>query len=160
MNNAKGWTIAILLLWIAGAFQQAVAFQISLGGVGPDFLLVVVVCAGLFASRRNGAILGFLAGVIHGAIAGGHIAAYVVTRTLVGFVVGWFTGMEFEGNMAVGFIVTAAATLATQLTFLLLNPRGAILASVLATIGSAMYNGVLAMPLYALLNKVLDSPRR
>ena len=88
------------------------------------------------------------------------MAAYVVTRTLVGFVVGWFAGMEFEGNIAVGFIVTAAATLTTQLTFLLLNPRGAIFASVLATIGSAMYNGVLAIPLYALLRKVLDSPRR
>jgi rod shape-determining protein MreD len=160
MNNPKGWAIAILLLWLAGASQQGVAFQVSAGGVGPDYPLVVVVCASLFASRRNGSILGFLAGLIHGAIAGGHMAAYVVTRTLVGFVVGWFAGMEFEGNIAVGFIVTAAATLTTQLTFLLLNPRGAIFASVLATIGSAMYNGVLAIPLYALLKKVLDSPRR
>jgi len=160
MNGVKGWTIAILLLWVAGACQQAVAFRISAGGVGPDFPLIVVVCVGLFSARRNGAVLGFLAGLIHGAIAGGHMAAYVVTRTMIGFGVGWFNAMEFEGNVAVAFIVTAASTLATQLTFLLMNPRGSILQAVLATIGSAMYNGVLAIPLYALLRKVLDSPRR
>jgi rod shape-determining protein MreD len=160
MKGVKGWVVAILLLWIAGAAQEAIAFQISFGGISPDFPLIVVICVGLFSDKRSGAVLGFLAGVIHGAIAGGHMAAYAVTRTLVGFLTGWFNGMEFEGNAAVAFVVTAAATLCTQITFLLLNPRGAILPFLLATIGSAMYNGVLAIPLYALLTKVLDSPRR
>jgi len=159
MKGAKGWSIAILLLWFAGALQQAVAYQISAGGVSPDFPLIVIVTLCLFADKRTGSIVGFLAGAIHGAIAGGHMAAYTITRTLIGFLVGWFTGMEFEGNIAVAFIVTAAATICTQLTFLLLTPRGAILPFLLATIGSAMYNGVLAIPLYALLKKVLDSPR-
>jgi rod shape-determining protein MreD len=159
MRGVKGWVIAIVLLWFAGAAQSAVAFQISAGGISPDFPLIVVVTVGLFTDRRSGSILGFLAGVIHGAIAGGHMAAYTITRTVIGFLAGWFNGLEFEGNIAVAFIVTAAATLCTQFTFLLLAPRGAILPFLLATIGSAMYNGVLAIPLYALLKKVLDSPR-
>jgi rod shape-determining protein MreD len=159
MRGAKGWIIGIILLWIAGAAQQAVAFQVSFGGISPDYPLIVVVTMGLFANKRSGAGIGFIGGAIHGAIAGGHMAAYTVTRTLIGFLIGWFNGMEFEGNTAVAFIVTAAATLCTQITFMLLAPRGAILPFLLATIGSAMYNGVLAMPLYALLKKVLDSPR-
>jgi len=149
-----------MLLWFAGAAQQAIAFQVTAGGISPDFPLIVIVTVGLFSNRRSGAFLGFLGGAIHGAIAGGHTAAYTITRTVIGFIVGWFTGMEFEGNVAVAFIVTAAATIVTQLTFLLLTPRGAILSFLLATIGSAMYNGVLAIPLYALLKRVLDSPRR
>jgi len=52
------------------------------------------------------------------------------------------------------------ATGVTQIAFLLFNPRGAILPFLLATIGSAVYNGVLAMPLYALLKKVSDPPNR
>lgn len=159
MKGAKGWVIAVLLLWVAGACQWSLAYQISLGQVGPDFLLAVAVTVGLFANRRCGAGIGFMAGVIHGAVAGGHMAAYTVTRTLVGFLVGWFAGMEFEGNTTVAFIVTAAATVFTQFVFLLLNPRGAIFAALLATIGSAVYNGVLAIPLYALLRRVLDPPR-
>lgn len=160
MKGPKGWIIAVLLLWFAGAAQDAIAFQVSIGGIAPDTILIVIVCAGLFSNKRSGAGIGFIGGVLHGAIAGGHMAAYSVTRTLIGFLIGWFNGMEFEGNEAVAFIVTAAATLCTQLTFLLLSPRGAILPFVLATIGSAVYNGVLAIPLYALLKKVLDSPRR
>jgi rod shape-determining protein MreD len=160
MKGVKGWIIAIILLWIAGACQLAIAFQISAAGMSPDFPLIVIVTVGLFSNRRTGSIVGFLGGAIHGAVEGGHIAAYTITRTAIGFLVGWFTGMEFEGNIAVAFIVTAAATICTRLTFLLLNPRGAILAFLLATIGSAVYNGVLAMPLYALLKRVLDSPRR
>ena len=160
MKGAKGWLIAIPILWLAGAFQEAVAYQLSLAGVAPDFLLVGVVCLCLFAPKRNGAGVGLMAGAIHGAIAGGHMAAYAITRTLVGFAIGWFASLEFEANTSVAFVMTAMATLATQLTFFLMNPRGGILASLLATIGSAMYNGVLAIPLYALLNKVLDSPRR
>jgi len=160
MKGVKGWIIAALLLWFAGACQQAVAFQVSFAGVGPDFLLIVLVSCGLFADRRNGAVLGFLSGVIHGAVAGGHLGTYAVTQTVTGFLIGWFNSMEFEGNIAVAFIVGAAATICTQIASLLLSPHGAILASLLATIGSAMYNGVLAMPLYALLKKVLDSPSR
>lgn len=159
MSGVKGWVIAILLLWLAGACQQALAYQMSFGAVNPDFLLIVVVTLGLFANRRTGALVGFLAGAVHGAVAGGHMAAYVVTRTLLGFLVGWFAGFEFEGNIVVACIVAAAATVCTQLTFLLLNPRNAILTLLLATIGSAMYNGVLAIPLYALLKRVLDPPR-
>jgi len=160
MSGAKSWIIAVLLLWVGGAFQLAVASQISVAGVGPDFPLIVIVSVGLFANRRAGAVIGFLGGAIHGAIAGGHMAAYTVSRTMVGFLVGWLNGMEFEGTVVVAFVVTAAASIGTQMTFFLMSPHGSILASVLATIGSAMYNGVLAIPLYALLKKVLDSPRR
>ncbi len=159
MKGVKGWVIGLLLLWLAGAFQQAVAFQISAGGVGPDFPLIVVVTVALFFDRRSATVFGFIGGAIRGAIAGGHMAAYCVTETVVGYLVGWFAGMEFEGNMVVAFVVTALATVSTQITFLLLTPRGAILPYLAATIGSAMYNGVLAMPLYALLKRVLDSPR-
>ncbi len=160
MKGVKGWVIAIILLWLAGGCQQSVAYQLSLVGATPDFLLVAVVVFSLFADRRTGSIFGFLAGAIQGAVAGGHVSSYVITRTILGFLVGWLTGLEFEGNIVVAFVVTAASTCITQFAFLLLSPRGGILPFLLATIGSAMYNGVLAMPLYALLKKVSDSPRR
>ena len=160
MKGAKGWIIAIILLWVAGSGQQSVAYQLALIGSSPDYILVVVVTFALFTNRRNGAAFGFLGGMVQGAISGGHMANYTVTRTILGFCVGWLTGLEFEGNMAVAFVVTAMATGVTQIAFLLFNPRGAILPFLLATIGSAVYNGVLAMPLYALLKKVSDPPNR
>ncbi len=159
MRSAKNWVIAAVLLWMAGACQLGLAYQISLGGAAPDFWLVVLVTLSLFATRRGGATIGFVAGLILGAIAGGHMAAYSITRTVLGFLVGWVAALEFEGNAVVAAIVVASATVCAQLTFLLLAPRGAIVTFLLATIGSAMYNGVLAIPLYALLKRVLDSSR-
>ena len=160
MRGPKGWMIAAVLLWLAGGFQLSLSYPMSIWGASPDFLLVVVVVWSLFAERRNGAGIGFLAGTIQGAVAGGHLATYSVIRAIVGFLVGWLTGLEFEGNVVVAFIVTASATTVAQIAYLLLSPKGAILPFLLATIVSALYNGVLAMPLYALLKKVADSPRR
>jgi len=159
MKNPGAWIAAIVLLWIAGGSQESLAYQLSIASATPDYLLVVVTVLSLFGNRRSGAIVGFIGGLLSGAIAGGHMAAYTVTRTLIGFLIGWLNGLEFEGNFAVAFVVTSSATLCVQLTFFFMNPRGAILPALLATIGSAMYNGVLAMPLYALLKKVLDSPK-
>ena len=160
MKGTKGWIVAVFLIWFAGGCQQSVSYQVSLAGASPDFPLIVIATLALFGDKRSGALVGFLGGVIHGAIAGAHLATYAVTRTLLGFAVGWFSSLEFEGNPVVAFIVVAAATLVTQIAFMLVTPGGAILPFLLATIGSAMYNGVLAVPLYALLNKVLDSPSR
>ena len=61
MKGPKGWLIAILTLWIAGGLQQAVAFQVSAGGVAPDFLLVAIVSLSLFSLRRNGSAVPFMA---------------------------------------------------------------------------------------------------
>lgn len=160
MKGAKGWAIAVILLWLAGGCQQSIAYQLAIAGATPDYMLVVVVTFALFSDRRTGAFIGFGAGLIQGAVAGGHLATYTVTRTILGFLVGWLTGLEFEGNVAVAFVVTALSTCVAQIAFLLMSPRGAILPFLLATIGSAMYNGVLAMPLYALLKRVSGSPRR
>ena len=160
MKGPKLWFFAFILLWLAGGCQQSVANQFAIAGAAPDYLLVVIVTLSLVVNRRAGGVIGFLGGVIQGAIAGGHMATYAITRTILGFLIGWLTGLEFEGNIAVAFVVTAGATCIAQVSFLLMSPRGAILPFLLATIGSAMYNGVLAMPLYALLKKVSDSPRR
>ena len=87
------------------------------------------------------------------------MTAFAATRAIVGFLIGWLNSLEFEGNVVVALVVTAASTVFTQVAFLFMNPRGAILPFLLATIGSAMYNGVLAIPLYALLRNVFDSPK-
>ncbi|MDR3690366.1 MAG: rod shape-determining protein MreD [Fimbriimonas sp.] len=159
MKGAKGWIIAALLMWLAGSCQQSIAYQLAFAGSPPDFILVAIVTFSLFSDRRNGAVMGFIGGIVQGAASGGHMATYAFTRTILGFMVGWLTSLEFEGNAAVAFIVNAASTCAAQVAFLLLSPKGAIVPFLLATIVSAVYNGVLAIPLYALLKKVSGPPR-
>lgn len=152
--------IAALILWMSGGCQRSVAPYVSIGGVAPDFLLIAIGCLALFGTRRSGAIVGFAAGVIEGALAGANLAAYAVSRTIAGFVSGWFSSLEFEASAVVASFVVFAITLFAQLLLMFVAPPGQIMSFLLATIGSAVYNGVLAMPLYALLRRVLDPPAR
>lgn len=152
--------IAILCLWAGGGCQRSVASHIAIGGVVPDFLLVAIGCLSLFGTRRSGAIIGFFAGVLEGALAGANLAAYAVSRTIAGFVSGWFSSLEFEAGAVVASFVVFAITVFAQLLLMFIAPPGQIGGFLLATIGSAVYNGVLAMPLYALLRRVFDPPAR
>lgn len=156
----KAFTVAAICLWLAAGLQQSVAPRMTLAGVSPDFLLVTLVCISLFGDRRTGAVKGFFAGVLHGAAAGANLGAYAVSRTVTGFLVGWFPMLEFEASIAVAFVIASGATLFAQILFMFGAPPARIVPFLLATIGGAVYNGVLAMPLFALLKRILDPPSR
>ncbi len=160
MKGAKGAFVAIVCLWVAAGCQQGLAQPLSIFGATPDFLLIAMATMGLFCSRQTSTVIGFFAGLLQGAIAGASLGSYVVTRTVSGFLVGWFNAMEMDANIVLAFIVVATTTLVAQFMLLFLTAPPGIGRFVLATIESAVYNGVLAMPFYALLQKILDPPRR
>ncbi|AIE85648.1 rod shape-determining protein MreD [Fimbriimonas ginsengisoli] len=160
MNGVKLFFAAIVCLWLAAGCQQSVVPSVTIGGVVPDFLLVAVGCLSLFGNRVAGSFIGFGAGIVQGALAGANLGAYAVSRILAGFLTGWFNMLEFESNPAVAFFAVAAATILGQLLLMFAAPPSQIISFLLATIGSAIYNGVLAMPLFVLLKKVIDPPTR
>lgn len=152
--------LAVFIIWIAGGCQQTLAPAIRFGSVGPDFIIISIGCLSLFSNRRAGTIIGFCGGLLQGALAGTHMAAYAISRAISGFVAGWFTTLEFESGVFVAFLVVAVSTVVAQLLLMFMAPPSQISAFILATIGSAVYNGVLAIPLYALLRRVVDPPSR
>ncbi|MGV3618674.1 MAG: hypothetical protein ACO1SV_25405 [Fimbriimonas sp.] len=152
--------VAVLCVWMAGGCQRSVSPYVAIGGVAPDFILIVIGCVSLFGSRRSGAVIGFAGGILQGALAGANLAAYAVSRAVAGFVAGWFNSLEFEAGAVVASVVVFAITLLAQLLLMFVAPPAQIGGFLLATIGSAVYNGVLAMPLYALLRRVFDPPAR
>jgi len=160
IRGAKGVIVSIICLWMAGGCQQSLAPRMAFAGLSPDFLLISLGCLGLCGSRKSGAVTGFFAGVIQGALAGANMAQYVVSRTLSGFLLGWLNTLEFDANAVVAFFAVFATTILSQLLLMFLAPPPRIIAFLLATIGSAVYNGVLAMPLFMLLKKVVDPPNR
>jgi rod shape-determining protein MreD len=160
VTGIKGLIVAVLCLWVAGGCQQGVASRMAIAGAEPDFLLIVLSVLCLFGNRRTGTILGFFTGLIQGALAGVNLATYIVTRTIAGFCIGVLNTLEFETNPIVAFIVTAGTTIVAQLMLMFSAPPSAIPPFLLATIGSALYNGALAMPLHMLVAKLLDPPNR
>jgi rod shape-determining protein MreD len=148
--------MAALCLWLAGGFQASLAPRLAIAQVAPDFVLIVLGSVSILSSRRAGTVSGFFGGLIEGGLAGANLTQYVISRSLAGFLTGWLTAWEFEATVIVAFFAVVACTLEAQLLLLFLAPPTRIFAFLLATIGSAIYNGVLAMPLFALLKRIVQ----
>jgi rod shape-determining protein MreD len=125
----------------------------------PDFLLIVLACAGLYCERRNATLLGFGSGLLQGVIAGANMTLYIASRAVAGFLLGCFNTLDVEVNGVLSVINAVILTLIAQLLLLFLGAHhGPLMPYLGGTLVSAVYNGVIALPVYALLNRFLTVP--
>lgn len=160
MSARRFAIVAAVSIWIAAALQQTISYRISIGNARPDFFLIVLAPLALWTNRKGGTILGFCCGVVHGAIAGANLTAYAVSRAFGGFVVSWSRQIGFETNTFVVAINAFALTVFSQLVLMFLAAPAGVLSFLGDTIGSALYNGVLAIPVYLLLRRILNPTAR
>lgn len=152
----KAVVFCVAALYVAAIVHFGLTPFVHLFGVHPDILLTCAIALGLCLSRPGGAAVGFVAGVLTGALVGANLAHYVVSFTLAGFVAAWTRSLRIESTApAVAFTVAGCSIVAGLAFLLTAAPRG--IAEYLGdTIVSALYNGVLAIPLYALFRRVLN----
>lgn len=157
MNRAKTWIACILLLWASGVLQHSVAPNVGVMGAHPNFLLATIGAMACFVTRAGGLWLGFGAGLIEGCVVGANLSHYIVSRTLCGFVSGWSNDLKFAPGIVTAFASAFLGTLFGQTILMFLTAPKDIAGFLTATIVTAVYNGVLAMPLNAILGRILDS---
>lgn len=145
----------VLIFWLAAALQQAGADSLTLWGMRPDFLLVLCTSASLIVGPGVAARYGFAAGLIYGALAGANLTHYVISRTVASFLIAQSGRFEFQVGLWSAGIIVGLGTLLAQLLLMLLAPPPDIWPFLRATMGTATYNGVLAVPIYALLRRIL-----
>lgn len=154
----KSWGALLAIavgLWLAGGLQQAVAPKLAIMGASPDFLLVALASGSLFLTRSRGALLGFFCGLIHGALAGANLMHYIISRTAGGFIAAWSRSTTLEANLILAAATGFFLTLVSQLLLMFLAPPKQLVPYLTATIIAAAYNGVLVMPVYSLLRKLI-----
>jgi rod shape-determining protein MreD len=159
----KGWAVVAVVVgvWLAGVAQMAIAPRMGIFHATPNFLLIALGCTGVYMKRGPATALGFAVGLVEGALAGANLTLYVASRTITGFLLGWFNALGVEINAIVIVICAVSVTICAQGILLFLGAHHGPLTPYLAgTIGAAMYNGVIALPVYALLKKVLSDPSR
>ena len=97
---------------------------------------------------------------MQGALAGANLTHYVISRCIAGFVASWSRRLRFEMTPITVAISVAAVTVVAQIALMFIAAPTGIFGFLGDTIGSAMYNGVIAIPVYALLKRVLNPPVR
>jgi hypothetical protein len=157
-NNKTFIALTAILLYLSAAAQQSLARWTILGGRF-DFMLAVLAVLCLFTNRRGGAVVGFFTGWLYASLDGANMWQYVLTRTLGGFLISWVAESGIERSYFAAGIAGFVTVPLCQLILLFLAPPPQITSFLGDTITTAVYNGILAMLLYAAVNRIL-SPRR
>lgn len=80
--------IVFMFLFLAFLLQMALAPNISLGKVIPDFVLVLVISVAIVEGSRFGSVIGFAGGFLADLLSGGILGIYAFSKTIVGYMVG------------------------------------------------------------------------
>ncbi len=160
MNPVAFIPTAVITLWICAAMEQSLATRLGFWGVRPDFLLVALTVLSLYTSKRGGIVLGFFAGLLHGGIAGANMMHYIISRTLGGYAAATTRNPKFEPKLATVAATVAGITVFSQIVLMFFAPPDGIARFLGATILSALYNGVLSLPLHALMKRILKPTYR
>ncbi len=150
----------ILAVVVAAVLQAMLAPYLSIGGVVPNFLFLVVTTLALAEGPTPGASAGFAAGLVYDLLGAGPIGPMALVLTGVGFLAGLLHEAMFAEGWLLPLTVLGVAALGTEVTYgLLLGLIGegapfwpAFLTRMLP---AAVYNTVLALLVYPWLARFL-----
>jgi len=151
----RPWLTAVLLL-LAAAGQQGLIAGTIYGwcGAQPDLLLTVTLCIALLSDPQIGAFLGFASGLLTASLVGQTVGTYLMSYTLAGYLAGRFTARLFQANAFVVVLGVLAASAAAHVLHGLAAPSHLSLAFwVRTTLGGALWNAVLSLPISAILRR-------
>lgn len=155
MSTIRPYVALVLAFWLAAALQQSLGHRLLLAGGSFDFLLVVALSASVMCRPVVAAVLGFVAGVLLGGVTGSDTANFVVSRTLVAYAAGYVSLLDLEVRPWYVALVVIAGTVVSMVLMMIPAPPPEVWPYLRYTIVSAVYNGVLAIPVYAVLRRSL-----
>lgn len=169
MTGAAWARVRVVLLLLAGVvIQTTFAAGLRVGGVAPDFMLLLAVAAGLATGPEAGAFIGFGAGLLADlSFATTPIGLYALAWCLVGFGVGWLRlNVLSEARLVepvVGFLASVGG-IAVLLVVGALAGQSDLTAGghawlVRVAVVEAVWNAVLAVPVTALLRRAARGMR-
>jgi rod shape-determining protein MreD len=154
------FVVAAGLLIVAALLQSIVGTSLPFVGGRPDFVLVVVLAWAMLRGSTEGAVVGFLGGMLLDSVV---YTPFGVQSALLGLA-GYLTGLPevgiYRGNLPYFFGIAALATLAYHtLLFLLLQARGLGMPPLILTyamaVPAAIMNALLLAPTFWLCRRLL-----
>mgnify|MGYP003940386201 CR=1 FL=1 len=148
-----------LIFLIAATLLQAVVLPILFPYVRPDLVLLLVVMWGLLGGPVQGGIVGALGGLVVDLFSGRFIGMGILTKGLVGVLVGWLEPRFFKDNLIVPVTFSVCATLGEQLLYWLLlsafgwgPPFDYVLFRII--VPTVLFDAVIAYPAFLLVREI------
>ena len=155
-------TIAAIVA--ATLLQVGLAPYIAIGGVVPDFLLLVVVTLALVEGPTAGASAGFAAGLIFELIGSGPVGPMVLVLAVTGYMAGLLHENMFAEGWLLPLTVLAVASIASTLAYgLMLDLLGVggpfVVSFFTMMLPEALYDTALGLLIYPWLARFLRQDR-
>jgi rod shape-determining protein MreD len=100
----KSEYIISILIFIPVLFIQTTIMPlVSIGGVIPDLILIILVYYGITQGQIYGTVLGFIYGFLFDLITGSLLGSSMVAKTLAGFTAGYFTSENKRDQYLISF---------------------------------------------------------
>jgi rod shape-determining protein MreD len=153
------------VVFVAALLQVVIVSSLIVAGGAPDLLLVVVVALALLRGSVPGALLGFTGGLVVDVVTLGTMGVSSLILTLAGFWAGRYaetTGRDrrLAPLIAVGTITVLAAAFGYFLYYLLDENVVASHALIGALAPAFVLNLALALPVYALVRRIVGESHR
>ncbi len=145
--------VLALLPFLVLFLQTTLFSSLSLQGVVPDVLLILVIFYAIFHGAHKGAVYGVLCGLWEDLYLGRFIGINAVSKGLTAYVIGRLQGNVFKENVMVGVLGVVGGTLlnsALLYTFALIGAQVFNIEKVffINMIYQGIYNTIIAIPLY------------
>lgn len=137
--------LPFVLILFAAALQGNLPEWLIFKGGQPDLILVVLIATALTLDPVAGAVLGFLAGLVHGSIAGVSLGSFIVTRTIIGYAAGSMTVRLFSDNPVVPVVAAGGLTFVGEFIFLLANPTPDLIGGINTILAKSLYDSLLTI---------------
>lgn len=140
--------------------QGVWAPRLQIGFAMPDFGLAVLACLALLSNPSGGAWIGFLVGLIEGAMIAQAVGSHLLSRTIAGFLAGWASAWFEREHPLLPILTGMLVVIVAESLLFLMAPCNDWVAWSLRVLGKTLYNGVLVLPLMLLIRRwVAREPR-
>ncbi|HSK47769.1 MAG TPA: rod shape-determining protein MreD [Coriobacteriia bacterium] len=161
MNRVIPTVVAVL---VAAVLQAGLAPYLAIGGVTPNFLLIVAITLALVNGPTQGASAGFAAGLIFDLLGSGPVGPMALVLAVTGYLVGLLHEQMFAEGWLLPLTVLAVGALATEVAYgLILGLLGEgapfVPAFFTTMLPAAVYDTVLALLVYPWLARFLRRDR-
>jgi hypothetical protein len=160
VRGFRVFLIAFIGAWLGLILNASLAPRIAVVGIQPDFCLVLTGLLSVTATRILTTSTSFACAVGMGVLAGVNMFQLVITRVLAAFLGSSVSAsLSAEPSPFSVAVFTAGQTIFCQTVYFFIAPSGGFGRFLGDTIGGAAFNGLLVLPLFALLRKILVPAR-
>ncbi|GAB6158221.1 rod shape-determining protein MreD [Desulfotomaculum varum] len=107
--------VFLLLILIALLLQSTIFTFFQMAGIKPDLVLMLVVFNSFLRGSREGAFLGFVAGLAEDVFSGSYIGLNALTKMLAGYLVGLAEARFYKESVIIVSLVTFMVAIINQL---------------------------------------------